>query len=218
MARAAPQHPARRILVRLVCATIVLLLLASAAFFPFAGRYLVYEDSLQKSDVIVVLAGARVERWLEAVELYRSGWAPQILISPGRIESAEVQLHSMGIRFPTDAELARDAMLQLKVPGAAVETLPGSLDNTADEAAAVHTFAAARHWYRVIVVTSKYHTRRTRFAFAREFARSNDVHILIRASRYDTSTPERWWTKRADIRYVPSELQKLLAYKLGLGK
>jgi uncharacterized SAM-binding protein YcdF (DUF218 family) len=123
----------------------------------------------------------------------------------------------MGIRFPSDAELARDAMLQLKVPAAAVETLPGSLDNTADEAAAVHALATARHWSRVIVVTSKYHTRRARFAFVREFKRSN-VQILIRASRYDTSTPERWWTKRADIRYVPSELEKLLAYKLGLGK
>ena len=217
MAPAAVQHPVRRILVRVVRATIILLVLAGATFFPFAGRYLVYEDSLQKSDVIVVLAGARVERWLEAVELYRSGWAPQILISPGRLESAEVQLHSMGIRFPSDAELARDAMVQLQVPATALDTLPGSLDNTADEAAAVRQFAGARHLSRLIVVTSKYHTRRARFAFAREFAGAN-VEILIRASRYDTSTPARWWTKRADIRYVPSELEKLLAYKLGLGK
>ena len=217
MARAAVQHPVRRILGRAIRATILLLLLAGAAFFPFAGRYLVYEDALQKSDAIVVLAGARVERWLEAVEVYRSGWAPRILISPGRIESAEVQLHSMGIRFPSDADLARDAMVQLEVPAAAVETLPGSLDNTADEAAAVYALAATRHWSRLIVVTSKYHTRRARFAFVREFAGSN-VQILIRGSRYDTATPARWWTTRADIRYVPSELEKLLAYKLGLGK
>jgi uncharacterized SAM-binding protein YcdF (DUF218 family) len=217
MPRAAVQHPVRRIRVRVVRATILLLLLAGATFFPFAGRYLMYEDSLQKSDVIVVLAGARVERWLEAVELYRGGWAAQIAVSPGRLESAEMQLHSMGIRFPSEAELARDAMVQLKIPVSAIETLPGVLDNTADEAAAARALAAARHWSRVIVVTSKYHTRRARFAFVREFAGSN-IQILIRASRYDTSTPERWWTKRADIRYVPSELQKLLAYKLGLGK
>jgi uncharacterized SAM-binding protein YcdF (DUF218 family) len=69
---------------------------------------------------------------------------------------------------------------------------------------------------RVIVVTSKYHTRRARFAFARELKGSN-VQIVIRASRYDTAKPERWWTNRADYRYVTSELQKLIAYKLGLG-
>ena len=104
----------------------------------------------------------------------------------------------------------------MKVPESAVETLPGSLDNTAQEAAAVHEMAAARHWHRVIVVTSKYHTRRARFAFVREFTGAN-VQILMRASRYDPAKPERWWTTRADARYVASELEKLLAYKLGLG-
>jgi uncharacterized SAM-binding protein YcdF (DUF218 family) len=202
--------------VRIGAAVAIFLALAAVAFFPFAGRYLVYEDSLQKSDAVVVLAGARVQRWLEGVELYREGWAPAILISPGIIEDAELRLHNMGIRFPTDAELARDAMIQMKIPSAAVETLPGSLDNTAQEAAAVHELANARHWSRLIVVTSKYHTRRSRFAFIREFSGSH-VQILMRASRYDTSTPGRWWTRRADIRYVMSELEKLVAYRLGLG-
>ena len=216
MPRAASHHPARRIVVRVVAAAIVLVAVSVIAFVPYAGRYLVYQDPLEKADVVVVLAGARVQRWLEGAELYREGWAPQIVISPGLIEDAELRLRGMGIRFPTDAELARDAMLQMTIPAAAITTLPGSLDNTAQEAAAVHELAAARHWSRVIVVTSKYHTRRARFAFVREFAGSN-VHILMRATRYDTSTPERWWTRRADVRYVSSELEKLIAYRLGLG-
>ena len=208
--------PIRRILQRLVAAIIIVLAIAGVAFLPFAGRYLLYEDPLENSDAIVVLAGARVERWLEGVELYREGWAPKLVLSPGRMEDAEIQLRNMGIRFPSDAELARDAIVQMKVPESAVETLPEQLDNTAQEAAAVHEMAAARHWQRVIVVTSKYHTRRARFAFARELARTN-VQVLIRASRYDPAKPERWWTTRADARYVASELEKLLAYKLGLG-
>lgn len=215
MAREAA-HPIRRTVRRLVAAIVVVLSIAGVAFLPFAGRYLVYEDPLEKSDAIVILAGARVERWLEGVELYRSGWAPRLVISPGRMEDAEIQVRSMGIRFPSDAELARDAIVQMKVPESAVETLPGSLDNTAQEAAAVHAMAAARHWQRVIVVTSKYHTRRARFAFARELVPAN-VQVLIRASRYDPAKPDRWWTSRANVRYVGAELEKLLAYKLGLG-
>ena len=215
MARAAA-HPIRRILQRLAAAIIIVLATAGVAFLPFAGRYLVYEDPLEKSDAIVILAGARVERWLEGVELYRGGWAPRLVISPGRMEDAEIQIRSMGIRFPSDAELARDAIVQMKVPESAIDTLPGSLDNTAQEAAAVHAMASARHWQRVIVVTSKYHSRRARFAFVRELAPAN-VQVLIRASRYDPSKPDRWWTTRADARYVASELEKLIAYKLGLG-
>lgn len=205
----------RRIIVRVIAAIFLLLAVASAAFLPFAGRYLVDEDPLVGADAIVVLAGARAERWLEGAELYLEGRAPVILLSPGRLEGAELELQKRGIRFPSDAELARDAMRQLRVPEAAIEMLPGLLDNTAQEAAAVHAVAAARHWSRLIVVTSKYHTRRARFAFVREF-KGTGVQILMRASRYDTSNPERWWTTRFDFRYVTSELQKLIAYKFGL--
>ena len=216
MPRAASHHPARRIFVRIVAAAIVLAALSLVAFLPYAGRYLVYQDPLEKADAVVVLAGARVQRWLEGADLFREGWAPHIVLSPGIIEDAEVRVRGMGIRFPTDAELARDAMLQMNIPAAAITTLPGSLDNTAQEAAAVHELATARHWSRVIVVTSKYHTRRARFAFVREFGGTN-VRILMRPTRYDRSTPERWWTRRADVRYVSSELEKLIAYRLGLG-
>ena len=216
MTRAAV-HNIRRILARTAAAILILVLLAGAALFPFAGRYLVYEDSLEKADAIVVLAGANVERWLEGVDLYHEGWAPRIVLSPGIIEDAQMQLRRMGIRYLSDAERARDTMVQMKVPPAAVDILPGSLDNTADEAAAVHELAARNGWHRLIVVTSKYHTRRSHFAFAREFE-GTDVHILLRASRYDGAKPQRWWKSRGDFRYVTSELQKLMAYRLGLGR
>ncbi|MEO8523069.1 MAG: YdcF family protein, partial [Acidobacteriota bacterium] len=66
----------RRLAVRLLLAILITGLVALLAFLPFAGRYLVLEQPLEHADAIVVLAGARVERWLEAVDLYRAGWAP----------------------------------------------------------------------------------------------------------------------------------------------
>jgi uncharacterized SAM-binding protein YcdF (DUF218 family) len=206
----------RRALLRVTAGVAVLGAAALVCFLPFAGRYLVTEDALERSDAIVVLAGARAERWLEAVDLYRAGWAPHILLSRGRIEDAELKLQEMGIQFPEEAVLVRDAMVQMKIPPEAIAFIPGAIDNTAGEAAATRAIAAAAGWRRVIVVTSKYHSRRTRFAFDREF-RGVAIRVLVRPSRYDTVTPERWWTRRADVRYVTSELQKLLAYRLGLG-
>ena len=215
MARAA-NRPVRRIIVRAIAAAAVLLLIAAAAFFPFAGRYLVYEDPLEHADAIVVLAGAPVERWREGLDLYRDGWAPRIVLSPGIVDEAELELRRNGIRFPSDAERARDAMIQMNVPPAAIEILPASLDNTAQEAAAARDLATRSGWMRLIVVTSKYHTRRSRFAFARELSGTN-VRFILRPSRYDGALPQRWWTRRGDIRYVTSELEKLLLYRLGLG-
>ena len=207
----------RRIVLRAAVAAVLVSMVVAAVLLRGAGRYLVVEQALERSDAIVVLGGARVERWLEAVDLYREGWGARIVLSPGRVEDAELRLRQSGIHFPSEVELVRDAMVQMQVPAAAIGVLPSPLDNTAEEAIAVRRAALAAGWRRVIVVTSKYHTRRTLFAFEREL-RGTSIETSVRASRYDLVTPDRWWAVRADSRYVVSELQKLLAYRLGLGE
>jgi len=208
---------ARRFLTRLGLLCSILASLVVAAACPHAGNYLIIDDPLQPSDAILVLAGAHAERWLEAVDLYRERIAPQIVLSPGIIEPAEVRVRAMGIRFPAEAELAAEAMVQLGVPRSAITILPASVDNTADEAALTRALALARGWSSLIVVTSKYHTRRTRYAFARAF-RNTPVRVRIRGSRHDAPSPSDWWKHRADLRYVVSEIQKLVAYRLGLDR
>jgi uncharacterized SAM-binding protein YcdF (DUF218 family) len=206
----------RRTIARVCAAALVVALLAGAGFLPFAGRFLVREDSVETADAIFVLAGARVERWLEGLELYRERQAPIIVLSPGPTTPAEAGLRARGIRFPSEGEAARDALQQLGVPADAVRILPGPVDNTAQEAEALHALTRETAWQRVIVVTSPYHTRRARFAFRREF-QGSAVRIFVRASRFDGSQPSRWWRHRSDIRFVTSELQKLALYGLGLG-
>jgi uncharacterized SAM-binding protein YcdF (DUF218 family) len=205
------------VVVRLAVAAFVLAAVALICFLPFAGRYLVVQQPLEHSDAIVVLAGTRAERWLEGMDLYRAGWAPRIVLSRGRMEAGERRLHEMGIRFPADADLASDAMIQMKVPAEAIQMLPDDLDNTAQEAAAARKLATVSGWTRIIVVTSKYHSRRSAYAFAREFS-GVPIRVLVRASNYDASVPNRWWSTRQDFRFVTSELQKLVAYHLGLGE
>jgi uncharacterized SAM-binding protein YcdF (DUF218 family) len=213
----AARSRARNSVRRLLLAVFVVIALSACVSLPFAGRFLVYEDPLRKADVIFVLAGARAERWLEAVDLYHDGIAPRILLSPGLREHAENVLRSRHVDFPGEGELARKAIVQMNVPPSAVSILDGPVDNTADEAAALHRFAAAKGWHTIVVVTSKYHTHRAAFAFQREFHGSG-IAIVMRATRYDVSDPGHWWRHRGDVRYVVSELGKLFAYRLGLGQ
>jgi len=204
-------------LARAACAALLLLAAAAAIWLVFrGGRYLQYEDPLQKADAMFVLAGTRLERPLEAVDLYRAGYAPLIVLSPGNPEIGEELLRTQGIRFPTESQLVRDAMVQLGVPAAAILPVDGYVDNTAQEANLLRAMVNARGWRRVIVVTSKYHTRRARFAFARALDHTGAVPI-VRASRYDPSDPAHWWRYRQDVRMVTSEWQKLILYRLGLG-
>ena len=192
--------------------------IALAWFLVYGGRYLQHEDPLQKVDAIFVLGGTRLERPLEAVDLYRDGYAPILILSPGRQpELAERLVRSKGIPFPTDVELVRGAILRLGVPAAAIASTDGYVDNTAEEANLLRAMVRAHGWRRVMIVTSKFHTRRVRFAFWRGLEGTTATPV-IRASRYDEADPAHWWRSRGDVRFVLSEWQKLIAYRLGLGE
>jgi uncharacterized SAM-binding protein YcdF (DUF218 family) len=193
-------------------------LLAFLLFLPFAGRFFDHEEPLEKADLIFVLAGDRVERWLEAVDLYKEGWAGRIVLSPGPVAKIEEQLKARGINYPREGDLARAAVIAAGVPPDAVSVLAEPVDNTAQEAAALHRMLAGTLNTRIIVVTSRYHTRRAGFAFRREFGRGSSPLITIRGSRYSSVDPARWWRHRGDVRYIMYEMPKLLAYVAGLGE
>src|SRR4051794_19468661 len=74
------------------------------------GRYLQHEDPLRRADAVFVLAGGRLERSLEGVDLYQAGYAPLIVLSPGRRETADAEARARGIRLPNETELLRDAL------------------------------------------------------------------------------------------------------------
>jgi uncharacterized SAM-binding protein YcdF (DUF218 family) len=201
---------------RALLALIGLSVLAIVWLLYYGGRYLQHEDPLQKADAIFVLAGTRLQRSFEAVDLYKEGYAPLIVLSPGRPDAGEALLKQRGIRFPSEAELVRDVLVQLGIPATAVVATSGYVDNTAQEADLVRAMVTTHQWRRVIIVTSKYHTRRAAFAFRRGLD-GTGAEVVMRATRYDMSDPARWWRIRSDLRFASSEWQKLIAYRLGLG-
>jgi len=189
-------------------------LIVAAAFE--GGRYLQHEDPLRHADAAFVLAGARLERVLEAADLYRDGYAPVLALSPGREEPAEIVARARGIRFPREADVLREALASAGIPRDAVLIGERSVDNTAEEGALLRALTISRGWRTVIVVTSKYHTRRAGFAIRRALE-GTGVEIVIRASRYDPSDPARWWRHRHDVRMLMDDWPKVIAYRLGLG-
>lgn len=181
-----------------------------------AGRFLASDDRLERADAIVVLAGSVIERPLEAADLYREGYAPIIVLTRDMPEPAVETLQARRIVVATPLDLARGVLLQLGIPAQAILAPERIHDNTAEEAQTVRQLAVSRGWTRVIVVSSKYHLRRAGLALRREL-RNSGVSVIMRGSRYDPADPARWWRRRRDIRWLASEVPKLVAYALGLG-
>ncbi len=193
---------------------VAVLLGAVLAILPFIGRFLYIEDSLQHADAILVFAGTFAERPLEAGELYLAGFAPTIVLTREAPDGGQEALKGRGLSMPDRADEARDILLRVGVPQSAILVLGYPHDSTAGEARSFRTVIAGHRWRRVIVVTSKMHTRRAMMAMKRA-CRGLDVDILVRASRYDRSDPAHWWRRRSDARTLLFEAEKYVLYWLG---
>jgi len=199
-------------------AVAALLLLAGTGVYGFLnlGRWLAPQDPLTKADAIFVLAGTVAERPLEAADLYRAGYAPVILVTRDLPEPAAIIAGQRGAHLPERYELNLSMLLELGVPRAALVVPDRVHDNTAAEAGTLREVAQKLGWKKVIVVSSTYHLRRVAMICRRRL-RGTGVQIELRATRYDPAVPDRWWTRRSDIRWIVSELPKVLAYSIGVG-
>jgi uncharacterized SAM-binding protein YcdF (DUF218 family) len=195
---------------------LVLAALVLVGLYPVSrlGAWLVVEDPLQKADGIVVLGGTMYERQLEGVDLFKAGYAPRIYVLREIQDWGEVELIRRGVSYIRPVEIQIDTMVKLGVPREAIGILEAA-NSTAQEADHVHALVTAERLSRVIVVTSKQHTRRARLVMNRRM-RGTGAGVIIRASRYDHEDVERWWGNRGTLRFTLFETQRLFAYWIGL--
>jgi uncharacterized SAM-binding protein YcdF (DUF218 family) len=203
----------KRFLSRLAALAALLLLIAALAA-PRLGAWLVVEDPLQTADAIFVLGGTMFQRPLEAVDLYHEGWAPRMLLMRQIADDGEIELQRRGVPFQREIDVQVDVLTRLGVPRSAIQILDEQ-NSTRDEADTLLAVVAANRWSRVIVVTSKQHTRRARLVMNRRLAGTGS-QAIVRASRYDRADVDGWWRNRSTLRFTLFETQRLVAYWLRL--
>jgi uncharacterized SAM-binding protein YcdF (DUF218 family) len=191
-----------------------LLLLFSAIALPRLGGWLVVEDPLQKADALIVLGGTAYERPLEAVDLFKEGWAPRIYLLREISDWGERELIARGVSYPRPIDMQIDLLRRLGIEEAAVHVLDQA-NSTAEEATLVYDLAVREKFSRLIIITSKQHTRRARLVMNRRLD-DTGVEVIVRASRYDKSNTDQWWSERSTLRFTLFEMQRLFGYWIGL--
>jgi uncharacterized SAM-binding protein YcdF (DUF218 family) len=176
----------RRVLVALfVLLTLLSLYLLRGPILRSAAQTFIAEDELQPADAIVVLGDDNypADRAARAAELFHARWAP-VVVASGRYLRPHAAL----------ADLMALDLAERKVPASAIIPLRHRAESTRAEAAAVAQLAGERRWRRLIVVTSSYHTRRSRFIFRDVLPEDLEVRVAPAAdSGFD---PQSWWQSR----------------------
>lgn len=200
---------------RLLMAVAVLALLAGAAFWAFrkVGRWLVVEDSLERARAIVVLSGLLPYRAMEAAEIYRRGWAPEVWLFKDDPRGAEKAFARLGIHHISEQEYDQQVLERLGVPETAIRILDPPATNTASEAALIAGELRHQGGDCVILVTSPLHTRRAKAIWQR--AVGNYPRAIFRYDSSEPSDPDHWWRATQDVEAVVHELLGLINAHLG---
>ena len=186
--------------------------LAAPLLLPAAGRFLVMSDPPEHTDAIVVLAGSYPDRILEAVELYRAGYAPRIIICREPDSAAFRRIDELGVKIPRPHEVNRMVAEQLGVPPAAIAVLERAGDSTYAEAEAVLSEVERLGYHSILLVTSKYHTRRAAEIY--RLLAAGQVKVIVRPAETDEFHSDEWWRDRISTRRLIIEYQKWLNFQL----
>jgi hypothetical protein len=142
----------------------------------------VVADQLEPARAIVVLSGRVPFRAMEAASIYRAGWAPEVWLTTEARTPEEVALDRLGIQVISGEAYNRAVLERLGVPARAIRVLSGDVWNTVDEVRLVARELGAGGADRVILVTSKTHSRRVRATWsAVAGSSSRDSHRPLRA-------------------------------------
>lgn len=184
------------LLVSLCCFAAVLLL--HPFFLPWMSEFLVFERLTPHADVAVVLAGGYGEREEKAAALYRQGVVSTLLVSGGPVV--------LGIPY---ADLMKRYLVRLGVPTENI-LCEAKSESTYDNAVFTKTIIQQHRYKRILLVTSRFHSRRS-FSIFQKVYKGLPVHLYMIAAN-DNVDAYRWWHSHEMADKVLTEWAKTLIY------
>jgi len=186
-----------------VSVIVAVAVLLHGLWLPQVGLFLDLPDDLGKADAIVPWPGEYLVRLNKGVELYRSGWAPRIVMFPDAEDEFFVTVARLLGQETTKTQALERYLQRRGVPDSAIEVHPLMADDSISSAIGGEGFRS------VIIVTSSSYMRRTirQLRAGLEPASVRLYHVSTTPPYYD---PPHWWRDRIEMKIVFGEYVRLL--------
>ncbi len=198
----------------------VLAVIASVLSYRFilrgVGEFLVFAQPPQKVDLIVALAGEDIARVLGTVEMYKAGYAGRIFRAREPFPDAYERLIALGGRYVEPRDNFREMLHSLGVGLPAFLTDDRQVESTYHEARVVRDFLRKNSFKSIMLITSRYHSRRAYLTY-KLILKDEGVKIISCPTRYDEFDLDRWWKVRTQAKKALYEYERLPFYLLRYG-
>ncbi len=166
--------------------------------------FLIADETMEKSDVIIVLGGEiKGERTKRAVELFNQGYADVLLFSDG----TDLSWRTKAVDEMVD--LARE----LGVPEDAIQKETSSR-STYENAVFSKEIMLDKNYQSAIVVTTDWHSKRSKFIFDKVFDETNIKLTYANAPDERIDSLKNWWKDSEKQQIVLTEWAKFIVYWL----
>lgn len=189
----------------IACLGFIALVLANRLWLPLVGNGLASPSAPVSADAIVVLGGGN-ERLKTAVSLYEQGKAPEIWYTGNYTPAGQI--------LPIEAQLARQAAIDLGVPAVAIHLLPTT--STWEDGQQIAAYARQRGVKSLLLVTSWYHGRRG-VCVVRHHLAGTGIQLSFQAASNATFGPADWWHNEEGLIAVVNEYIKFAFYWVHYG-
>ena len=194
----------------LACGLLAALYLTYPRWLAPLGHYLVVRDPLVSADAVLPLAGD-ARRPGYAADLLTQGYAKWFLITPLPLETRAARERYV--------DHVRRVAMRRGVPAEAILVVPETGKTTYQEARNVERFMKEKGLESLLIVTTPWHTRRSRIIFQEVLGDNFSIQPLRDddyAHRGHIYRPEAWWTYELGRDPTISEYLKLIAHWLGV--
>ena len=178
------------------------------------GSLLLVDETPMPSDAVVILTTGTeyYPRLIQAADIYRRKLVPKVIFNGNRKTDTLRDLEAKG--FTRSCPWYSDSVRILTLLGVQQEDIVWiSVEDaydTVSEAAAVGHELLDFKFSKIIITTSKSHTRRARFIWKKMFAKQLTVRMV--AAKSDPYDPKSWWQDGRQIRWVLAEYGAWIYY------
>jgi len=192
----------------------VVVYLVSEPILTAVGNFIVKDEKPVPADAIVVL-NSGVEyypRLIEGASLYGRGFAQTVVINGNRKTDVLREIEEKG--FEECCPWYENSLRILSLYGVprnkVIWISAEDAYDTISEAETVGNELVRRGLKRVIISTSRYHSRRSGFIWKKIF--KNRLSVCTVAAKMDLYAPDAWWKEGRQIRWVLAEYGAWIFY------
>ena len=176
---------------------------------PMVANWLDISEAPQPADAVFALLGNNDTRPFVAAALYNAGYAEEVILAMNKPTSDNPQ------RPPTN-DTYRQVLLRRGVPDEDILTLGRGATNTMNESEVLLAYFRDHPDANVTVVTSFFHTRRTRWSL-NQTAGKYAKQLKYVSAPHDDFDASNWWLYHSGFELIIMEYIKLTAYWLLYG-